>query len=162
EELDAAPRAETSALVAALPGHETPEKEAGPAPTPRPPSGREEAPPPSGEPGRGALPVPRSEQLEPVGGAVPLGSEFYVPRAADREFHQAILRRDCIVLVKGPRQVGKTSLLARGLQQAREAGGSQAGGCRVALTHFQTLSAADLASSEALLRALAEMLADQL
>ena len=52
--------------------------------------------------------------LEPVGGAVPLDSEFYIERGADAEFHEAIARGDSIVLVKGARQVGKTSLLARG------------------------------------------------
>ncbi len=61
-------------------------------------------------------------KLEPVGGAVPLDSMFYVVRPADEEFRMAIARRDSIVLVKGARQMGKTSLLARGLQQAREAG----------------------------------------
>jgi serine/threonine protein kinase len=74
----------------------------------------------------GAEPSPSSqkslhEQLEPVGGAVPLDSKFYIARATDDEFQAAIARQDSIVLVKGARQVGKTSLLARGLQQARAA-----------------------------------------
>jgi len=43
---------------------------------------------------------------EPTGGASPLRA--------------AIARRDSIVLVKGARQMGKTSLLARSLQQARD------------------------------------------
>src|SRR5262249_50473 len=68
--------------------------------------------------------------LEPVGGAVPLDSEFYIVRPADEEFSAAIARGDSIVLVKGARQVGKTSLLARGLQQARQAG------AKVVLTDF--------------------------
>jgi DNA-binding SARP family transcriptional activator len=71
---------------------------------------------------------PKSEIIEPVGGAVPLDSPFYITRDSDAEFQAAIARRDSIVLVKGARQTGKTSLLARGLQQAREAG------ARVALT----------------------------
>src|SRR5262245_12044597 len=61
-------------------------------------------------------------QLLPPGGAVPLDSPFYVARKTDEEFYKAIARRDSIVLVKGARQVGKTSLLARGLQRARESG----------------------------------------
>ena len=93
---------------------------------------------------------------ESVGGAVPLESKFYVVRPTDDEFCAAIARRDSIVLVKGARQTGKTSLLARGLQQAREAG------ARVVLTDFQTLSAADLASADALYQTFAETLADQL
>lgn len=100
-------------------------------------------------------PVP-CELFEPVGGAVPLDSPFYIVRAADAQFQSAIARRDGIVLVKGARQVGKTSLLARGLEKAREAGAT------VALTDFQMLNAAHLQSADALLLALAELLAEQL
>ncbi len=60
------------------------------------------------------------------------------------------------MLVKGARQVGKTSLLARGLQRAREAGS------RVVLTHCQVFNAAHLNSAESLLLALAESIAEQL
>ncbi|HLK55037.1 MAG TPA: AAA-like domain-containing protein [Chthonomonadaceae bacterium] len=94
--------------------------------------------------------------LESVGGAVPLDSPFYITRPVDERFHAAIARRDSIVLVKGARQVGKTSLLARGLQRAREAG------IRVVLTDFQALPASALASSDSLLRILAADLADGL
>jgi class 3 adenylate cyclase len=95
-------------------------------------------------------------KLDPVGGAVPLDSQFYIWRPTDDEFRDAIARRDSIVLVKGARQMGKTSLLARGLQHARESG------ARVVLTDFQTLNADHLESAEALFRALAEWIADQL
>ncbi len=96
------------------------------------------------------------KQLEPVGGAVPLDSKFYIVRPTDDEFQSAVARQDSVVLVKGARQVGKTSLLARGLQQAREAG------AKVVLTDFQQLSAFYLESVEKLLLTLAESLADQL
>jgi DNA-binding SARP family transcriptional activator len=99
--------------------------------------------------------VPR-EKLEAVGGAVPLDSQFYVVRPTDQEFEAAIARQDSIVLVKGARQMGKTSLLARGLRQAREAG------ARVVRTDFQKLVAADLESLETLFLTLATSLADQL
>jgi DNA-binding winged helix-turn-helix (wHTH) protein len=69
-----------------------------------------------------SLSAAQRAQLEPVGGAVPLGSRFYLERETDREFRAAVARRDSVVLVKGAWQVGKTSLLARSLQQAREAG----------------------------------------
>ncbi len=95
-------------------------------------------------------------RLEPVGGAVPLDSRFYIERPTDREFHEAIARQDSLVLVKGARQVGKTSLLARGLQRARE------NGAKVVLTDFQSLSADYLATPEKLILTLAETLADQL
>ncbi len=101
-------------------------------------------------------PTPRVRRFERAGGAVPLDSEFYVVRDTDEQFREAIERLDGIVLVKGPRQMGKTSLLSRGLQQAREAG------ARVVTTDFQMLDAADLASLTTLFRTLAEMLAEQL
>jgi class 3 adenylate cyclase len=100
-------------------------------------------------------PVVEVKNLEPAGGAVPLDSEFYVVRARDAEFHAAIARRDSIVLVKGARQMGKTSLLARGLQRAREAG------AHVVLTDFQKLNAAHLESAEMLFLALADAIADK-
>ena len=94
--------------------------------------------------------------MEPVGGAMPLGSKYYILRGADDEFRAAIARQDSVVLIKGARQVGKTSLLARGLQQARAAG------AKVVLTDLQKLNASDLASAEAFYLALAGLIADQL
>jgi hypothetical protein len=87
---------------------------------------------------------------------MPLDSQLYIPRPADEHFRAAIARRDSIVLIKGARQVGKTSLLARGLQQAREAGS------RIVLTDLQMLNEADLASVETLFLALAELISYRL
>lgn len=103
-------------------------------------------------------PKPKTERgkLEAVGGALPLDSEFYIARSTDDDFKTAIARRDSIVLVKGARQMGKTSLLARGLQQARESG------AKVVLTDFQTLNTTHLQSPETLFLTLAEAIADQL
>src|SRR5262249_31074961 len=94
--------------------------------------------------------------LDPPGGAVPLGSAFYIVRPADARFEAAVARGDSIVLVKGPRQVGKTSLLARGLQKARHAE------ARVVLTDMQKLTADQLGSGDALFFTLAEAMSDQL
>jgi len=102
------------------------------------------------------VPPAEPSQLESVGGAVPLDSKFYVVRPADYEFRSAIVRRDSIVLVRGARQMGKTSLLARGLQQARGQG------VRVVLTDFQELNASDFVSLEKFYLALGDSLADQL
>ncbi|MGH9775914.1 MAG: AAA-like domain-containing protein [Candidatus Acidiferrales bacterium] len=101
-------------------------------------------------------PTPRVVRFEPAGGAVPLDSEFYILRPSDDEFRDAITRRDSIVLVKGARQMGKTSLLARGLRQARQAG------AKVVLTDFQKLNEKDLQSVEQFYRALAELIAEKL
>ncbi len=95
-------------------------------------------------------------QLEPVGGALPLDSNFYIVRSTDNEFHAAVERHDSIVLVKGARQIGKTSLLARGLQKARLAGGS------VVLADFQTFSSRSLESIDSLFSALVDSITDQL
>lgn len=94
--------------------------------------------------------------LEPVGGAMSLLSEFYVPRAADTELRNALIRYDSIVLIKGGRQIGKTSMLARGLQFARERG------AKVALTDFQKFNASNLENVGNFYLSLAESIADQL
>jgi len=106
--------------------------------------------PPPSAPGAARL------RLESSGGAVPLDSRFYIVRGTDLEFQSALARRDSIVLVKGARQMGKTSLLARGLQEARQSG------ARVALTDFQKLNTSHLASIDAFYLTLGEFLADQL
>ncbi len=93
---------------------------------------------------------------EANGGAVPLNSPFYVVRAADAELERALQRQDSIILVKGARQMGKTSLLARGLHQARQAA------CAVALTDLQKLSHTDLQDAASFFPAMADLLADDL
>jgi hypothetical protein len=102
------------------------------------------------------LPTETRVNLESIGGAVPLDSQFYVERSTDQEFQRAIARRDSIVLVKGARQIGKTSLLARGLQQARKLGS------HVAFTDLQRLNTGQLASVDTFYRALGDGLADRL
>ena len=100
--------------------------------------------------------MPGNAALEPDGGAVSLDSPFYISRPTDAEFHEAISRVDSIVLIKGARQIGKTSLLARGLHQARQQG------TRVILTDVQKLTDSQLESAETLFRTLAESISDQL
>ena len=53
------------------------------------------------------------------GGVLPLGSPLYLERPSDAAFHEAIAQRPMIVLVKGARQIGKTSLLVRGVDKIR-------------------------------------------
>jgi hypothetical protein len=103
-----------------------------------------------------SAPVGAERQIEPPGGAVPLDSRFYLVRPTDGLFLDALRRRDSIVLIKGARQMGKTSLLARGLQQAREAG------ARVAVTDFQKLNQSDMESVESFYKSLGGLVADQL
>jgi serine/threonine protein kinase len=109
----------------------------------------------------GALRAPlqkftRPIKLESVGGALPLASKFYIFRPTDEDLRAAITRNDSIVLIKGARQMGKTSLMARGLHEARAAG------ARVVLTDFQKLNADHLQTAEALFTTLADIVAEQL
>jgi hypothetical protein len=90
------------------------------------------------------------------GGAMPLDSPYYIRRPADDEFHQAVARRASIVLVKGPRQVGKSSLLARALHHARQENAS------VVFTDIQALGSEDLRSADTFYQALARSIADQI
>lgn len=106
-----------------------------------------------------ALAAPVARPLYPLErdtGAVPLDSNFYVVRQVDGDLAAAIARRDTIVLIKGARQMGKTSLLARAIQQARQQGQ------RVVLTDLQKLTSEELGSLEGFFRAVAEIIADQL
>jgi hypothetical protein len=75
----------------------------------------------------GELPVPLPafdpqwlSRLEPPGGAMRLDSPFYVERQADGLVRALIVAEGHTVLVKGSRQVGKTSLLARLYQASRD------------------------------------------
>ncbi len=109
------------------------------------------------EPVASALESPQEgSALNAPRGVVLLRSPFYIVRSTDQQFGDALGRRETIVLVKGPRQTGKTSLLARSLQRARSAGAS------IVLTDLQSLSEEHWQSTEAFCLALAQDLADQL
>jgi serine/threonine protein kinase len=95
-------------------------------------------------------------KLRPPKGGLPVDSKFYIHRPTDEEFRAAIECHDSIVRIKGPRQVGKTSLLARGLEQARAAGD------RVVLTDLQSPSKSDLASADAFYLWVANRFAEEL
>jgi hypothetical protein len=102
----------------------------------------------------GPQPMPPPRPM-PVGG-LPLNSPTYIERRTDLSFHSAIGRRDSTVLIRGARQMGKTSLLARGLDRARK------NGARVAFTDFQRLDRSALQSSETFYKALGSGIADAL
>lgn len=90
-----------------------------------------------------------AERLEPGGGAVPIESKFYVRRSADNEFEETVRQRESIILVKGPRQIGKTSLISRGIEMIAQST------WRTALTDFQKLSNRQLDSEEDFYRVVA-------
>jgi class 3 adenylate cyclase len=100
-------------------------------------------------------PAAAEMHLEPVGGAVPIDSPFYVERVTDGEFLAGLDAHESLLLIKAPRQYGKTSLIGRGSSRARQAGS------RVALTDFQKLNQSQLGSDDTLYRVLAATLARQ-
>jgi DNA-binding SARP family transcriptional activator len=101
-------------------------------------------------------PSPSPANLPPRGGAMPLGSPYYLERPTDSEFQNELQLREGIVLIKGARQTGKTSLLVRGIQRAKEAG------FQVLFTDLQRLDPADLECDEVLLKRLGAWIARQL
>ena len=93
---------------------------------------------------------------ETLGGAMLLNSPFYIEREEDQKFIAAIGAHPSTVLVKADAWMGKSSLLARGLHEARQTGSA------VALTDFQAFSSEQFESSSALFLAIAASLALQL
>lgn len=102
--------------------------------------------------GEGSTPSP----IESIGGAEPLNSRYYVKRDVDEITTKAILGLDSLLVIKGPRQIGKSSLLARALQTAREHG------AETLITNFEILDKSSFNSMESLCRSLMEMVAAQL
>jgi AAA domain-containing protein len=98
---------------------------------------------------------PKKEPIEPAGGAVPPSSRFYTLRESDAEFDEAMRANESMILVKGPRQIGKTSLIGRGAVLAEELGWRQVS------TDFQMLSVSQLFYEDQFTRLLAAMLARQ-
>ena len=90
-----------------------------------------------------------------VGGALPCASPFYGVRPGDAQAFHALSEPGATVLIKGPRQVGKSSLLARALRNCRDAD------MFVLHTDWQNLSHKALESEEAFYQSLAYKLADQ-
>lgn len=96
------------------------------------------------------------KSLDASGGAVRLDSPFYIERPDDDTCKQRVVAKGRTLLVSGPRQIGKSSLLARLYQQARDKQ------VRVVYLDFQILSNKELASLDSLLPSLANQIYDDL
>jgi hypothetical protein len=83
-------------------------------------------------------------------------SPFYIARATDAQLEKCLQEQTSIVLVKGPRQVGKSSLIGQGTRMQVARGG------RIATTDFQRFASMDLTDADACYRILAADLARQL
>jgi AAA-like domain/TIR domain len=96
---------------------------------------------------------PRLEIGGPETGGLKLGSRFYVRRADDKTVERLVQQPGETILIKGPRQVGKTSLAARACAVAERAGQ------RVCYIDLQLLDQSRLRDLGALCRYLASRLA---
>lgn len=115
----------------------------------------------SPEPGPGLLrpPLPSAalELDETLEGAMDTQSAFYVVRDADATVTRAVSQKHgATVTIKGARQMGKSSLLMRGLASALEAGK------RVAYLSFQEFDTPTLSNPELFFQRFCLALGDQL
>lgn len=69
-------------------------------------------------------PSPHISQLRLTKGTVRLDSEFYIEREVERRAHEALTQQGRTIVLKGPRQMGKSSMLPRLEQTAIENGKS--------------------------------------
>ncbi len=96
------------------------------------------------------------KQLNAEGGPVRLESPFYVARPQDGKCKQRLAEKGRTVLIRGSRQIGKTSLLARLYQHAMD---SQ---IRCVYLDFRAFSSAQMKDLEALLLAIGNQIFDDL
>jgi DNA-binding SARP family transcriptional activator len=93
---------------------------------------------------------------EHLGGAVPLDSPYYLDRRADGQLVDCVDNSESVVLIKGPRQIGKSSLLARGMARGRS------NGALVLLSDVQSADSDSLTSIAAFYQWLISTMLDQL
>ncbi|MEM8639930.1 MAG: AAA-like domain-containing protein [Cyanobacteria bacterium P01_G01_bin.54] len=106
-----------------------------------------------------AAPAPPATQpaLDYPTDSVPLDSPFYVVRSPlEPQCYQDILQSSALLRIKGPRQIGKTSLMNRILAQAKQAGQ------QTVVLNFQQAEQSILSDLNRLLRWLAANISRQL
>jgi len=106
-------------------------------------------------PQNGGAPL-HSAPLPPPGGALDVEDERYVRRKSDGVASQLISQQGVTLVIKGSRQMGKSSLLVRTLSAAIDLGK------RCALIDFQMMGQETLRNGSAFFRRFAESVADQM
>jgi serine/threonine protein kinase len=96
------------------------------------------------------------ETLEAPGGVVKLRDKFYIEREADRFLKREIVKPGTTTTIRAPRQMGKSSLMVRGMQHAREHG------AKIVNLDLQRVDDEYLASLDAFLRYLGEFMVRKL
>src|SRR5581483_1370444 len=95
-------------------------------------------------------------RLDSPEGTIDSQSKFYVLRASDAVALDAIGRQGVTITIKGPRQMGKSSLLVRTIEAAATAGK------RVAFLDFQLFDKNGLANADVFFRQFCSWLSDEL
>jgi hypothetical protein len=101
---------------------------------------------------------PRPQCAYLPGGALDTDSPIYVERPADREILEGVQLARALFTLRGPRQVGKTSLMLR-VKDKVEAGDAR---LQAAFVDFEAFSAQALASANAVWRQIAQAVAESL
>ncbi|MEM7033481.1 MAG: AAA-like domain-containing protein, partial [Chloroflexota bacterium] len=92
------------------------------------------------------------DDLAIPGGAVKLRDQLYIERDADIHLKREVIQTGTTMTIRAPRQSGKSSLLVRGLQQARQHG------LKVINIDLQSIERKYLTSLDNFLHALAEFI----
>ncbi|MBD2482342.1 AAA-like domain-containing protein [Planktothrix sp. FACHB-1365] len=96
-------------------------------------------------------------ELELPGGQVNLSSPFYIERPPiESQAYEEIIKPGSLIRIKGPKQMGKTSLMARLLNHA------QRQGCRTVVVNFELTDNEVFADLNRFLRRFCAMVADDL
>lgn len=96
------------------------------------------------------------ESLEAPGGVVKLRDKFYIEREADTYLKREIVKSGTTTTIRAARQMGKSSLMVRGMQHARQQG------AKIVNLDLQRVDTDYLASLDAFLRYLAEFMVHKL
>lgn len=92
------------------------------------------------------------ESMEAPGGVVKLRDKFYIERYADAQLRREVIKAGSTTTIRASRQTGKSSLLVRGANEARQNGAS------VVNLDLQRVDGDRLASPDLFLRDLAEFI----
>ena len=96
------------------------------------------------------------DELPTPGGTVKLSDRLYIARAADDRLKREVAKPGTTTIIRAARQTGKSSLLVRGVQHARERGS------KTLYFDFQSFDSRRLASLDLLLRDLGEFVTGKL
>ena len=102
------------------------------------------------------LPPPYAAPLPVPGGALDIDDPWYLPRPTDATALSAVKLQGQTLTIKGPRQMGKSSLLMRTVKAALDAGK------KVALLDFQLVDEPSKADATLFFRRFASSIAEQL